>query len=114
MNNTPNFFNWSLMAQHLKAHQKLDDAGAKLYLRCPIIPDLNVKPEHMKGIAEIAAKLKNLQGIDIMTYHPLGEPKQKRLGLESTSNSKEFADRDECEKLRSLLESCCNVPVHMG
>lgn len=91
--------------------QKLDDAGAKTYLRCPIIPGVNADKEHMKGIAAITAKLKNLQEIDLMTYHPLGESKQERLGLESKLNSKEFADRDECEKLRSLLESLCNVPV---
>jgi len=94
--------------------QKLDDAGAKMYLRCPIIPDVNADKEHIKGIAKIAAKLKNLQEIDLMPYHPLGESKQKRIGMDSSPNSKEFADRDECEKLRSLLESNCNIPINIG
>jgi len=94
--------------------QKLDDAGAKIYLRCPIIPGVNADEEHMKGIAKIATTLKNLQEVDLMTYHPLGGSKQKRLGLDSKLYSKEFADREECEKLCSLLESLCNVPVNMG
>jgi pyruvate formate lyase activating enzyme len=94
--------------------QKLDDAGATIWLRCPIIPGVNADKEHMKSIAGITAKLKNLQEIDLMTYHPLGESKQERLGLEPKLNSKKFADRDECEKLRLLLETLCNVPVNMG
>jgi pyruvate formate lyase activating enzyme len=94
--------------------QKLDAAGAAIYLRCPLIPDLNATPEHMEGIAKIADKLINLLEIDLMPYHPLGESKMKRLGLESSSNSKEFADRNECEKLRSQLKSLCKVPVNMG
>ena len=98
----------------LENMKKLDGAGAKIYLRCPIIPDINADEKHIKDIAKIAAKLKKLQEIDLMPYHPLGESKQKRLGMNSSTNSKEFADHDECEKLRSLLESLCNVPVNMG
>ena len=94
--------------------QKLDDAEAKIYLRCPIIPGVNADEKHIKGIAKIAAKLKNIQEIDLMPYHPLGVPKQKRLGLDSKLKSKEFADRDKCKKLHLLLEFNCNVPVNMG
>jgi pyruvate formate lyase activating enzyme len=102
------------LALILENLQKLDAAGAAIYLRCPLIPDLNATPEHMEGIAKIADKLINLLEIDLMPYHPLGESKMKRLGLESSSNSKEFADRNECEKLRSQLKSLCKVPVNMG
>jgi len=93
--------------------QKLDAAGAKIYLRCPIVPDLNARTEHIRGISEITGKLKNLLEIDLMPYHPLGESKMQRLGLESNSNSKEFADRNECKKLRIQLESLCQVKVSM-
>ena len=102
------------LAPILENLQKLDAAGAAIYLRCPLIPDLNAAPEHMKSIAGIANKLINLREIDLMPYHPLGESKMKRLGLNSTINSKEFADRNQCEKLRSQLESLCDVPVNMG
>jgi pyruvate formate lyase activating enzyme len=94
--------------------QKLDAAGAKIYLRCPIIPNVNATMKHIRDIAKIVTKLKSLQEIDLMPYHPLGESKLIRLGLNSKLNSKEFADRAECEKLRSLLESLCNVPVNIG
>ena len=93
--------------------QKLDAAGAKLYLRCPIIPGMNARTEHIEAIAKIADNLNNLLEIDIMPYHPLGESKQKRLGLEPRQNLTEFANRDECEKMRLLLESTCNILVHM-
>jgi pyruvate formate lyase activating enzyme len=101
------------LAPILENLQKLDAAGAAIYLRCPIIPDLNATPEHMKGIAEIADKLVNLREVNLMPYHPLGESKIQRLGLDSGSNSKEFADRDQCEKLRCLLQSMCRVKISM-
>ncbi|MDD5698355.1 MAG: glycyl-radical enzyme activating protein [Victivallaceae bacterium] len=99
------------LAPILENLHKLDTAGAKIYLRCPLIPGLNAREAHLEGIAAVAAKLKNLVEIDLMPYHPLGASKLTRLGLESKPHSKEFADRVFCEKLRSQLESRCQVPV---
>jgi glycyl-radical enzyme activating protein len=101
------------LAPILENLQKLDAAGAAIYLRCPIVPGINDRGTHMEGIAEIANKLKNLLQIDLMLYHPLGESKMKRLGLDSKLNSKDFADREQCGKLRCLLQSRCRVTVNM-
>jgi glycyl-radical enzyme activating protein len=102
------------LAPILENLKKIDSAGGTIILRCPIIPNLNAREEHVQGIAKVAENLNNLQEINLMLYHPLGESKLKRLGLEPKLNLKEFADRDQCEKLRLILESKCKVPVTMG
>jgi glycyl-radical enzyme activating protein len=60
----------------------LDDAGAALLLRCPLIPGLNDRDEHFAGIARLANRLQNLVEVQVMPYHPLGSSKSKRLGKE--------------------------------
>ncbi|HEO72517.1 MAG TPA: glycyl-radical enzyme activating protein [Candidatus Hydrogenedentes bacterium] len=59
----------------------LDDAGATLVLRCPIIPTLNLREDHLEGIALLAGSLRNCRAVHVMPHHALGESKRERLGL---------------------------------
>ena len=58
----------------------LDDYGAAIVLRCPIVPGLNLRDDHLRGIAAVAGSLGHCQGIHIMGHHALGEAKRHRLG----------------------------------
>ncbi len=60
----------------------LDAMGARIILRCPIIPTLNDRDEHLAAIAEIANSLKSIIEIDIEPYHPLGASKSRLLGTD--------------------------------
>jgi len=60
--------------------EKLDQAGAKIVVRCPIIPGLNDRVEHFQAVADIINKMENIQELDILPYHPLGTSKNQRLG----------------------------------
>ncbi|MBR4073303.1 MAG: glycyl-radical enzyme activating protein [Clostridia bacterium] len=57
----------------------LDSLGAKIILRCPIIPAVNDTEEHLNGIAALANSLENILGIEIEPYHSLGNNKYQRL-----------------------------------
>jgi len=59
---------------------KLNEAGAKVILRCPIIPGFNDRSEHLTFIAELAEKLSCVQRVDVEPYHPLGKSKSESLG----------------------------------
>jgi glycyl-radical enzyme activating protein len=54
--------------------------GARIRLRCPIIPGCNDRVDHLKGIASLARSMPNLDGIDLLPHHPLGGDKRERLG----------------------------------
>jgi pyruvate formate lyase activating enzyme len=60
---------------------KLAERGATIVLRLPFIPGLNDRPDHIAAVAELAAGLKGLAGVDLLPYHRLGEGKRTRLGL---------------------------------
>ena len=57
----------------------LDEQGKSTVLRCPIIPSLNDRDDHLEGIARIANGLKHLVEIVIEPYHTLGVGKYERL-----------------------------------
>lgn len=61
---------------------KLDKFGAKIVLRCPIIPSCNDREEHFKAIGELANNLNGVTHIEVMPYHPLGKSKSQQLGMD--------------------------------
>jgi pyruvate formate lyase activating enzyme len=60
---------------------RLCRAGARVILRCPIIPGLNDRDDHFRGIAELAAKYPAIEGVELLPYHKLAAAKTGRLGL---------------------------------
>ena len=46
----------------------LDDQGAKVVLRCPIIPSINDSTEHLESIKALYLKLKGIVGVQLMPY----------------------------------------------
>ena len=61
----------------------LNSLGAKIVLRCPLIPDVNTREQHLEGIARIASSLDNLLEVNVMAYHLLGNGKYDALGMEN-------------------------------
>jgi glycyl-radical enzyme activating protein len=57
--------------------------GARVALRCPLVPGVNDSPEHLAAIAAIARRYPQLESVDVLPYHALGRDKAERLGLEN-------------------------------
>ena len=66
----------TLILQNL---QKLTAAGARVLLRCPIIPGVNDNAEHFDAIAGLTKAYPRLLGAEILPYHKLGVSKAKRI-----------------------------------
>lgn len=54
--------------------------GARIVLRCPIIPGLNDTKEHFQGIAMRSSQMEQLKGVELMPYHKFGVAKDIRIG----------------------------------
>lgn len=59
----------------------IDRLGAKTVLRCPLIPEKNLRDRHLEAIARLAMELKNVMEINVMAYHTLGSSKYEALSL---------------------------------
>jgi len=69
----------------LKNLRLLDESGTAILLRCPMIPGVNIRPEHTEGIIRLANSLSNLKQIHLEPYHRIGLSKRTRLGMDDTS-----------------------------
>ena len=61
--------------------------GARISLRCPIIPGCNDREDHFAGIAALAREMPGLEEIELLPYHPLGRGKVDRLGMGASQSA---------------------------
>lgn len=95
--------------------KKLDDAGASIILRCPIIPGLNDRDDHFVALARLAEKLRGIRGIDLIPYHALGTGKTASLGKPDAFASTMPSDAT-VENWLGMLQSLVpvTIPVRRG
>lgn len=67
-----------LILENLK---KLGQRGVNIWIRVPVIPDVNDTPGEMERIATIAAATGGVSQVTLMPYHTLGKSKYATLGL---------------------------------
>ncbi len=63
--------------------RRLDARGARIVLRCPLIPGVNTREAHLRAIADVAVSLDHLTEINVMAYHLLGSSKYDALEMEN-------------------------------
>ena len=89
----------------------LDNLGKKIVLRCPIIPTLNDREDHLKGIADVANSLKNILEINIEPYHPLGKGKAQRLEKNYPLDELTFPEEEKIKEWIDCIATNTAVPV---
>ena len=96
----------------LRNLRMLDANGAKIVLRCPMIPGVNDFPENLKALGALADELKAVEAINIEPYVAYGIDKAHKLGLkvyEAPSAPPEYADG-----IVSRLRRLTSKPVRKG
>ena len=102
------------LAPIIKTLEFLNEKGAHLILRCPIIPGLNARPEHFKFIGELAERLKNVLQVDVEPYHPLGISKSERLGKAAAlPNLASFPEKEEAARWLEAIKAHTSKPAAM-
>lgn len=70
----------------------LDRIGAKIILRCPIIPDINMNTEHFDKLAQLANSMNSVAAIHLEPYHPLGLSKAEQINKTQPYQNDKFLD----------------------
>ncbi len=68
----------SLILENLR---NLDAAGVPVRIRIPVIYGFNHSEESIRSILKLLSPLKNIKGVDLMPYHPLGAGKHRSLNM---------------------------------
>ena len=61
--------------------EALYERGARIRLRCPMVPGVNDTPDHFQALGELARRYPGLEGIEVLPYHDAGRHKYHLLGL---------------------------------
>ena len=91
----------------------LDNSGAEIILRCPIIPDVNMKEEHFEGISKLLMKLNNVKAVNLEPYHPLGIDKAKKAGMVQKYENRKFLSKEEVMPFAEFLKNKTDVKIEI-
>ena len=91
--------------------RKLDETGASIILRCPIIPGMNDNEAHLTRVCEIAASLNRIDHIDLEPYHPLGISKSDAIGRWPAHSDAQIPPKEFAEKWAAFMRERINKPV---
>jgi pyruvate formate lyase activating enzyme len=94
--------------------ERLSRNGASIVLRCPIIPGINDRPEHLVAIGEVAERLEGILSVDLHPYHPLGRSKLKTLGLEDAMPETRTPEPEAVAAWVRVVSAHTSVEVHSG
>ncbi len=79
----------------------LAKTGKPLIIRVPVIPGVNDTPEEIGAIARFVKEFPNLQYLELLPFHRLGESKYDALGLEYPARHLKTPTK---EKMKTLAE----------
>lgn len=100
-----------LILENLKL---LDQNGAKIFLRCPLIPGLNDDDDDLTGIADLVARLTNIDRVFLLPYHPLGLDKYQKIGQEPRYVNKEFPSMEYVKNRIRFLQKITKAEIEMA
>ena len=91
----------------------LSKLGKKIIIRVPVVPGLNDSPQEMQQLAAFAASLPNLDGIELLPYHPIGMEKYSRLQRMYPLKETTAPTKESLQKMADFLRKS-HLEVHIG
>ncbi len=61
--------------------RRLDAAGARLWIRCPLVPGLNDSDADLAALRDLIVTLRHVEKVEICPYHALGLEKYAKFGI---------------------------------
>ena len=83
----------------LKFIDILNKSNKPVWIRQVIVPGIMDNDEYLKGLNDILQKINNIEKIDFLPFHKLGENKYDELGIENPLKDTDSMDKIECDKL---------------
>jgi pyruvate formate lyase activating enzyme len=85
--------------------KRIDAAGKPIRIRLPLIPGFNDSEENVRATADFIAGFSNLDALDILPYHRMGEPKWGQLHQEYQLHGVTPPDKDRVYELADIARS---------
>lgn len=89
------------MSDSLKFIETLNKLNKKVWIRQVIVPGIMDNDKYIDSLANTLLKIKNIERIDFLPYHKLGESKYEKLKREIPFKNIEPMAKDKCDNLYS-------------
>ena len=100
--------NQTLILDNLR---RLNADGARIILRCPLIPNINDADEHLLAIASLAEDMEHVEAVHVEPYNPLAIGKYEMLGREVPEIPREFPKEEVIQGWWTILQAHTHKPV---
>ncbi|MDE5539018.1 MAG: pyruvate formate lyase-activating protein [Bacilli bacterium] len=77
----------------------LNERSCPVWIRQVIVPGLHDNDEYLDSLLEFLKQIKNIERIDFLPYHKLGDEKYVKLGITNPFKEKLAMDKEKCTKL---------------
>lgn len=88
--------------ESLRFIEELNNSGKKVWIRQVIIPDVTDNAEYIKKLHNFVKKIKNVEKIEFLPYHKLGQEKYEKLGIDYPYIEKPEMDKNKSDELLDL------------
>jgi len=78
--------------------------GMPLWIRRVLVPGLSDSEEDLLATAEYIKSLGTVERVDVLPYHPMGEPKWEELGFEYPLKGQRTPTKEEVERAEEILK----------
>lgn len=78
---------------------QLNESNKPVWIRQVIIPDITDNEEYTSSLAQYLTKIKNIERIDFLPFHRLGEEKYRSLKIDYPYKEKNDMDKIKCQIL---------------
>jgi pyruvate formate lyase activating enzyme len=89
--------------QTLKFAERLNARGNKVWIRFVLVPGLTNHEANIDGLAKFVSGLDNVERVEILPFHKMGEEKYKRAGLPYRLENTPTPSEDEIARARSIF-----------
>ena len=83
--------------------RRLDAAGARLWIRCPLVPGLNDSDADLDALRRFLKGLRGVEKVEICPYHALGLDKYAKFGIPVRFDRKEEPTASDRVRWRSAF-----------
>ena len=87
----------------LKFLQAVQNAGTKMWIRHVVVPGITDSEEHIVQLAQKIKTLQNVEKVELLPYHSMGENKYEVMNIKYKLEGVEQMDRKRTQELTALL-----------
>jgi pyruvate formate lyase activating enzyme len=89
--------------QTLKFARRLDARGNKAWIRFVLVPGLTDNPRNVEGLAQFVSGLGNVEKVEILPFHKMGEDKYTRSGITYNLSNTPAPTADQIQSARNIF-----------